>query len=128
LAGLDPAPDLETALAGTLSMASPPPAGEQRHHARIPLQLPVELVLDGGSTIVALRDISRGGVRLDRVPADWLREMHPDRPIGILGLAADPLGRELIRSFAPGPVPAVALHAHPGSGLGARFLQSHPPV
>lgn len=125
---LDPAPDLSTAL--LQGFDAPRGAAEQRRHARIPVQIPVELCCGGNSAMVALRDISSGGARFEGVPdalLPALRLVDPSVPCEILGLDADPLGSEITRRGRLA-VAAVPVHFFPGAGLGARFLESHPPV
>jgi hypothetical protein len=125
---LDPAQDLEGVLGPAAARTG---LGEHRRHARIPLQLPVEIALAGATTLVALRDVSRGGVRLGLVPADWVEEIRRAGPafsLGILGLDADPLARELAGAHAPGPVPAVPVHLRADGAVGARFPEAGPPV
>jgi hypothetical protein len=127
---LCPAPDLETALAATTA-ADRAGIPEQRRHPRIPLQIPVEVVCAGHSALGALRDISRGGVRLSDLPDGWLGDLRRAGAVmtlGLLGLDADPLGRELTAGRGHGLVPAVPVCALPGGILGARFADAHPPV
>lgn len=122
-------PDLETALATAAPAWSG--AAEQRRHPRLPLGIPVEVLCAGSATQGALRDISRGGVRLAHLPDGWLGELRragKATTLGILGLDADPLCRELTAGFPAGPVPAVPVSALPGGILGARFTAFHPPV
>lgn len=124
LLGLDAFPDLEAGLAAV----SPRPAlatEEQRRHPRIPLQLPVELFFAGKRAAASLRDISRGGVHLALVPEWCLAALWEGKSFGLLGLAEDPLGREIA---AAGPVPVALVRAARAATLGARFCGSPPPV
>jgi hypothetical protein len=127
LLGLDAAPDLETALAASASRAASATA-ERRRHPRIPLQLPVELFFDGKLAPAALSDISRGGVNLSLIPGSCLAALQAGEGFDILGLAADPLGREITARFAAEPVPVAAVRTATATALGARFTDSHPPV
>lgn len=130
LVKLEPEPDLETALtAATAPDRSDWP--QQRRHARIPLQLPVELFRAGRMTTASLRDIGRGGVGLALLPKDWLQALLEDGAeptFGILGIEADPLGREIIARLPPGPVSVVPVYEFAGSGLGARYSDNPPPT
>lgn len=131
LKSLGPAPDLASALIRGLRPAGAAVDTEQRRHARISLRIPVELCFKGRSALVSLCDISHGGVRLEMVPADWLPELLSDQAafsFEILGLGADPLGGEIAGRGARKIVSASPVHVFPGIGLGARFLESHPPV
>lgn len=124
LLGLGAAPSLEAALAA----ATLPPArtcAEQRRHARIPLRLPVELHFAGRRAAAALRDVSRGGVRLSLVPEWCLAPLREGRRFDLYGLAADPLGREIA---AAGPVPVALVRAASAAALGVRFADNPPPV
>jgi hypothetical protein len=129
LLGLDAAPDLETALASssTRTALALAPA-ERRLHPRFPLQLPVELFFAGKRAPAALSDISRGGVNLSLIPGSWLAALPAGEGFDILGLAADPLGREITARFAAEPVPVAAVRTATAAALGARFTDSHPPV
>jgi hypothetical protein len=124
---LGPDPDLETALASCAQRCAPPPA-EQRRHPRFPLQLPVELYFAGKRAPAALSDISRGGVNLSLIPGNFLAALQAPEGFDILGLASDPLGRELAGRFAAEPVPVVAVRTSMAAALGARFADSPPPV
>jgi hypothetical protein len=126
---LDPAHDLAEALLRSFDVPRGTP--ELRRHARIPVQIPVELCCAGNSAMVSLSDISRGGVRFAGVPEGLLpalRLADPLVPCEILGLEADPLGSELTGRDGQRAVAAIPVHFFPGAGLGARFLESHPPV
>jgi len=127
---LQPAPDLETALAAG---AAPPEQryAEMRSYPRIPLQVPVEVLCAGRVAPASLRNISRGGLCLGHLPEGWLgeaRKAGAATTLGILGLAADPLAREMTARFGRGPVMAVPVSALPGGVLGARFTGSPAPV
>ena len=127
---LAPAPDLETALAPAASLARRD-GDEQRRHPRIPLQIPVEVVCAGSWAQGALRDISRGGVRLADLPEGWLgglRRSGAAMRLDLLGLDVDPLARELTAGLCRRPLAAVPVCALPGGILGARFTDSRPPV
>ena len=93
-----------------------------------PLQLPVELFFARGTRASAsLRDVSRGGVRLSLVPEGCLAALRRGRrSFGLLGLDADPLGREIAAAGA-GAVLAVSF-APARRSLAARFLEQPPPV
>ena len=121
---LDATPDLETGL-GALAPDPAPAREDQRRHRRIPLQLPVELFFAGGRASAALRDVSRGGVRLSLVPEWCIATLRHQEHFGILGLAADPLGREFA---SDGPVPVALVRAFDAAALGARFTAPPPPV
>ena len=123
--GLGALPDLETALEPA---SRSPAAGEQRHHPRIPLQLPVELFVDGKCAPAALLDISRGGVHLSLVDERHLAALLTGESFGILGLMADPLGREIAGGLSAEPVPVSPVRAAAPAGLGASFFGSPPPV
>ena len=130
LSALHPAPDLETALA---SLGTTPEGGyaEKRSHPRIPLQIPVEVLCAGRLAPASLRDISRGGLHLELLPEGWLgeaRKAGAATTLGIVGLDADPLAREITARFGRGPVLAVPVRALPGGVLGARFAGSPTPV
>lgn len=130
LAGLRPAPDIETALTAVLAMHAPE-GGEKRSAPRIPLQVPVEVVCAGRVAPASLRDISRGGLHLALLPDGWLGEARRSgaaTTLGILGLDADPLAREITARYGSGPVMAVPVRALPGGVLGARFTGSPTPV
>jgi hypothetical protein len=130
LAALRPAPDLETALAA-LAPAHGSGLAERRSHPRIPLQVPVEVLCAGRLAPASLRDISRGGLHLALLPEGWLgeaRKAGAATTLGIVGLDADPLARELTARFGRGPVMAVPVRALPGGVLGARFVGSPTPV
>lgn len=129
LDGLPSQPDIETVLAAEHPVA----AGfeRRRRYPRLPLQIPVEVLCAGRSAQGALRDISRGGLGLAHLPEGWLGELRRAgnaTVLGILGLDADPLCRELTSGFPPGPIPVVPVCALPGGILGARFSASRPPV
>ncbi len=129
LGALRSEPDIETVLAAEHPVQAGYP--HQRRYPRLPLQIPVEVLCAGRSAQGALRDISRGGVRLAHLPEGWLGELRRSgnaTVLGILGLEADPLCRELTSGFPVGPVPVVPVCALPGGILGARFSASHPPV
>lgn len=124
LLGLDAIPGLEAGLAA----AAPRPertTGEQRRHPRIPLQLPVELFFAGKHASASLRDVSRGGVRLSLVPEWFLASLPEGEGFDLLGLAEDPLGREIA---AAGPIPVALVRAAKAAALGASFFGSPPPV
>jgi hypothetical protein len=129
LSALRPAPDLETALAALAAPATG--RAERRSHPRIPLQFPVEVLCAGRLAPASLRDISRGGLHLELLPEGWLgeaRKAGAATTLGIVGLDADPLARELTARFGRGPVLAVPVRALPGGVLGARFTGSPTPV
>ena len=118
-------PDLETAL----GPATRPPANpEQRRHPRIPLQLPVELLFGGKCVPAALLDISRGGVQLTLIHERCLDELLTGESCGILGLIADPLGREIAGELCVEPVPDVARARRSPVGPGGELLRPPPPV
>lgn len=130
LAGLRPAPDLETALTAVVALPAPE-NGEKRSSPRIPLQVPVEVLCAGRIAPASLRDISRGGLHLALLPEGWLGEARKSgaaTTLGILGLDADPLAREITARYGRGPVMAVPVRALPGGILGARFTGSPTPV
>jgi hypothetical protein len=124
LLGLAAIPDIE---AGLAAAATRPvrTSGEQRRHPRIPLQLPVELFSAGNRAAAALRDVGRGGVRLSLVPAWFLAALPEEGRFYLLGLAEDPLGREIA---AAGPIPVALVRAANTATPGARFSGSPPPV
>jgi hypothetical protein len=117
------AADLESVLAAGPTTGTAP---ERRRCPRIPLQLPVELFLAGGSAAAALQDISRGGVRL-RICGLPAAALHDDEAFDILGLAEDPLGREIVGA-APVTVRAASVRGSVDATVGARFTDSPPPV
>jgi hypothetical protein len=125
LLGLDALPDLEAALG---SAPIPPPTAEQRRHPRFLLQLPVELLAGGKRAPAALRDISRGGVRLAQVHERCHAALRAGGSFGILGLMEDPLGREIAGGFTAEPVPAAPVRAAAAAGFGASFFAPPPPV
>ena len=127
LAGLEPAPDLETAL---LDLAPPARSAgdERRRHPRIGVRLPVSIFSSGRTDPAELRDISRSGVGLALLPGGWMEGDDLERAFSIFGIAADPLGRELCTGFGSGPVSAVAVRTQAADALGARFTDSPPPV
>lgn len=130
LRGLRSEPDLETALAASAT-STREGAAEQRRHPRIPLQLPVEVFCAGRTAQASLRDISRGGLRLSSLPEGWigdLRRAGVKTAFDILGIADDPLGRELTAGFGGGAMTAVPVCAQPGGVIGARFPDARPPV
>lgn len=114
--------DLESALAPRPAVGK----SERRCHPRIPLQLPVELLLAGECSPAALQNISRGGVRLFlcALPGAGL---HDGQAFDILGLGEDPLGREFVGA-APVPVRAAGECGPVAATVGARFADSPPPV
>jgi hypothetical protein len=129
LVGLDPAPDLATALLGLAPLARDT-GDERRHHPRIGMRLPVAVLSAGRTAQVELRDISRSGVSLALLPEGWL-ELEGDSPemaFDIFGITADPLGREFCAAFGTGPVAALAVRTAAEGALGARFAESSPPV
>ena len=125
LMGLGPQRDLESAFAAALRS---PAADEQRRHPRIPLQLPVDLLVGGRRTTAALLDISRGGVHLSHVHEQCLAALQAGGGFSILGLAANPLGRELTGVCGVEPVPAAPVRAAAPADFGASFFGSPPPV
>jgi hypothetical protein len=127
LLALDTVPDLETALTSFAFRAAPAPT-ERRRHPRIPLQLPVELFFDGKRAPAALSDISRGGVNLALIPGGFLAALQAGEGFDILGLAEDPLAREMTARFAAEPIPVVSVRAAASAAIGARFTDSPPPV
>ena len=127
LLALDAAPDLETALTSFSTRAALAPV-ERRRHPRIPLQLPVELFFAGKRAPAALSDISRGGVNLGLIPGGCLAALQAGEGFDILGLAEDPLAREMTVRFAAEPVPVVSVRAAASAAIGARFTDSPPPV
>jgi hypothetical protein len=95
------------------------------------VQLPVEVLCAGRIAPASLRDISRGGLHLALLPDGWLGEARKSgaaTTLGIVGLDADPLAREITARFGSGPVMAVPVRALPGGILGARFTGSPTPV
>jgi ABC-type transporter Mla MlaB component len=130
LAQLNPAADLMTALTAVAAQPAPELA-EKRSSARIPVQLPVEVLCAGRIAPASLRDISRGGLHLALLPDGWLGEARKSgaaTTLGILGLDADPLAREITARYGRGPVMAIPVRALPGGILGARFTGSPTPV
>jgi hypothetical protein len=108
-----------------------PDNGERRSSPRIPLQVPVEVLCAGRIAPASLRDISRGGLHLALLPDGWLGEARKSgaaTTLGILGLDADPLAREITARYGRGPVMAIPVRALPGGILGARFTGSPTPV
>ena len=124
LLGLDAISDLEAGLAAAATRPERATA-EQRRHPRIPLQLPVELFFAGKSAAASLRDVSRGGVRLALVPEWFLGSLPDGGRFDLLGLAADPLGREIA---AAGSSPVTLVRNASAAALGASFSGSPPPV
>ena len=130
LGALRAAPDIETALTGVAAPA-PPDRGEKRSSPRIPVQIPVEVLCAGRIAPASLRDISRGGLHLALLPEGWLgdaRKSGAATTLGILGLDADPLAREITARYGTGPAMAIPVRALPGGVLGARFTGSPTPV
>ena len=121
---LDPAPDIETALAPPRDAV----ADERRRHPRIGLQLPVELFTGGRAIQVTLKDLSRGGALLAMVPDDWFDGEVAGRTFGIFGLAEDPFGREICAGRSSVVMSAVAVRAPAAGQIGARFTDSPPPI
>lgn len=124
-----PAPDLVTALSAATTEGAPARGAEQRVHLRIPLQIPVELAAGGRTVLVSLHDMSRAGAGLALVPPGWLPELQSGpADLGLLGLAADPLGREITGIRLPELIPVAVARCGGDGRVGVLFRESPPPV
>jgi len=134
LDGISAGPDLATTLeraAARRSAAAARPAGvQQRRHPRVPVGIPVEIILGGRTAPATLEELSRGGLRLGRLTescaAALAAEPHPR--FEVVGLDADPFAREVLGPAASGPVAAVPVYLLAAARVGARFAESRPPL
>jgi hypothetical protein len=122
---LRPSECLERALAhpgGTVLRGTWP---DKRRHFRIPVQIPVEIIMGGRATVATLRDISLGGGRFGRVSprlAGALAEGNGSLDMTISGIDRDPLGREIAASHRLREVVTRPVYILPdNSGMGVRF-------
>ena len=101
---------------------------DKRRHRRIPVQIPVEIIMGGRATVATLRDISLGGGRFGRVSprlAGTMAEENGSPEIIISGIDRDPLGREIAESHRLRELVTRPVYILPdNSGMGVQFAPS----
>jgi anti-anti-sigma regulatory factor len=127
---LRPSENLEQALARQAGAVIRGTWPDKRRHFRVPVQIPVEIIMGGRATVATLRDISLGGGRFGRVSprlAGTLAEGNGSLEMTLSGMDSDPLGREIAASHLLGEVVTRPVYILPdNSGMGVQFTPGSP--
>ena len=127
---LRPSESLEQALAPRAGAVIRGTWPDKRRHFRIPVQIPVEIIMGGRATVATLREISLGGGRFGRVSprlAGTLAEGNESLEMTLSGMDRDPLGREIAASHLLREVVTRPVYILPdNSGMGVQFTPGSP--